>query len=172
MNPVLSLPVIREIFPISIETFKKAVIIIFVIAVASLLMGCATPKQVSQLVRDVRVDTVYLSNMQYDSIYVYREMDKDYRRGCPDSSFASDKTVDTVYLKDVSIEYRYKLLRDTVCVMQRDSVPYQVTVVETREITRPLTWFDHLSRAITIAIALAFLAYLLKKSRNLALYVL
>ena len=55
---------------------------------------------------------------------------------------------DTLYIKDKSIEYRYKLLRETIKVVQRDSIPYEVTITETKEITRPLTWYDHLSRAI------------------------
>ena len=46
------------------------------------------------------------------------------------------------------MEYRYKLLRDTVRIVQRDSIPYEVTIVQTKEIKRPLTWYDHLSRAI------------------------
>ena len=48
----------------------------------------------------------------------------------------------------MSVEYRYKLLRDTVRIVQRDSIPYEVTIVQTKEIKRPLTWYDHLSRAI------------------------
>lgn len=56
--------------------------------------SCGSTKVVTQTVRDVSVDTVYLSNVQYDSI------------------------------------------------------PYQVTITETKEIQRPLTWYDHLSRAI------------------------
>lgn len=71
--------------------------------------------------------------MQYGSIYIYKDRYQDRSR-------------DTVYLKDVSFEVRYKLLRDTVKVIQRDSIPYQVTVTEIKEITRPLTWYDHLTR--------------------------
>lgn len=55
---------------------------------------------------------------------------------------------DTLYIKDMSIEYRYKLLKDTIRVVERDSIPYEVTITQVKEITRPLTWYDHLSRAI------------------------
>ena len=55
---------------------------------------------------------------------------------------------DTVFIKDVSVEYRYKQLKDTIRVVERDSIPYLVTVTEIKEIKRPLTWYDHLSRAI------------------------
>lgn len=107
---------------------------IFLLLVATLIVGCATPRKVTQLVEHVQKDTVYLSNVKYDSIYVFKDRFQDRSR-------------DTVYLKDVSVEYRYKLLRDTVRIVQRDSIPYEVTVTEIKEITRPLTWFDHLTRA-------------------------
>ena len=55
---------------------------------------------------------------------------------------------DTLYIKDVSIEYRYKMLRDTIYKTQVDSIPYQVTVTEIKEITRPLTWYDHLTQSV------------------------
>ena len=107
---------------------------VFVFVLVLVLTGCASTRQVTQLVHDIQRDTVYLSNVQYDSIYIYQDR-------------LLDRSKDTVYLKDVSVEYRYKLLRDTIRVIQRDSIPYEVTVVETKEITRPLTWFDHLTRA-------------------------
>ena len=95
--------------------------------------SCSTSRHVTQLVERTSVDTVYLSNVQYDSIYVYQDRQL-------------DRTRDTVYLRDVSVEYRYRLLRDTIYKVQHDSIPYQVTVTEVKEITRPLTLFDHLTR--------------------------
>lgn len=102
---------------------------------ACILLGCSSSRQLTtQLVHDIRTDTIYLSNIKYDSIYLYQER-------------FQDRTRDTIYLKDVSIEYRYKLLRDTIKVVLCDSVPYEVTIIETKEIIRPLTWYDHLTRA-------------------------
>ena len=95
--------------------------------------SCSTSRHVTQLVERTSVDTVYLSNVQYDSIYVFQDRQLDRSR-------------DTVYLRDVSVEYRYRLLRDTIYKVQHDSIPYQVTVTEVKEITRPLTLFDHLTR--------------------------
>ena len=94
--------------------------------------SCSTSRHVTQLVERTSVDTVYLSNVQYDSIYVYQD-------------HQLDRTRDTVYLRDVSVEYRYRLLRDTIYKVQHDSIPYQVTVTEVKEITRPLSLFDHLT---------------------------
>lgn len=109
----------------------KQFLFTFIIALA--LTGCGSTRQVTQLVEHVQKDTVYLSNIQYDSIYVYQDK-------------YVDRSRDTLYIKDKSIEYRYKLLQDTVRIVQRDSIPYEVTIVETKEIVRPLTWFDHLTR--------------------------
>ena len=50
--------------------------------------SCSTSRHVTQLVERTSVDTVYLSNVQYDSIYVFRDRQLDRSR-------------DTVYLRDV-----------------------------------------------------------------------
>lgn len=73
-----------------------------------------------------------MSNVQYDSIYILKDK-------------LVDRSTDTVYVKDVSVEYRYKMLKDTVRVVRQDSIPYEVTVIETKEIRRPRTWFDRSS---------------------------
>lgn len=91
--------------------------------------------------------------MQYDFIYIYKDRYQDRSR-------------DTVYLKDVSLEVKYKFLRDTVKVIQRDSVPYQVTVTEVKEIQRPLTWYDRLTRLtfwLVIGVLLSILFIKIKR---------
>lgn len=114
----------------AIETF----LLIFFISVTCLVCcSCGSTKQVTQLVEHVSKDTIYLSNTQYDSIYIFQD------------KFV-DRSRDTLYIKDKSIEYRYKLLKDTVRIVERDSIPYEVTVTKVKEIKRPLTWFDHLCR--------------------------
>ena len=118
-----------RIFPIRIDHALITLVFLSVLSVVS----CSTPKYATQLVRDIQRDTVYLSNTQYDSIYIYKDR-------------LTDRSRDTVYLKDVSIEYRYKMLRDTVRIIQRDSIPYEVVRIETKEITRPLTAFDRICR--------------------------
>ena len=110
---------------------KRLLIILLALLSALVLTGCATRRQL-QVVERTSVDTVYLSNVQYDSIYIFQDRQLDRSR-------------DTVYLRDVSVEYRYRHLRDTIYKVQHDSIPYQVTVTEVKEITRPLSLFDHLS---------------------------
>lgn len=144
---------------------------VFVFVLVLVLTGCASTRQVTQLVHDIQRDTVYLSNVQYDSIYIYQGFEKDYRRDLHKPlTINPQPLVGTVYLKDVSVEYRYKLLRDTVHIVQRDSIPYEVTIVETKEITRPLTWFDHLTRAcfwVLVGVLIYYLIRLIRKVRSL-----
>ncbi len=126
---------------------KNPFIILFTILVCC---SCGSTK----VVRESSVDTVYLSNIKYDSIYVYQER-------------LQDRSKDSVYLKDISVEYRYKLQRDTVRIVQQDSIPYEVTIVETKEITRPMTWFDKLTRAsfwvLIGALLVLFVKFVFKK---------
>ena len=130
---------------------KKVIVIFIVIVSALLISSCGSTKVTTQTVRESLVDTVYLSNIQHDSIYVYQSHDRDYHPAARPLQLGTLQLgtlkPDIVFVKDVSVEYRYKLLRDTIRIIQRDSIPYEVTIVETKEITRPLTWFDHLTRA-------------------------
>lgn len=110
---------------------KRLLIILLALLSALVLTGCATRRQL-QVVERITHDTLYQSNVQYDSIYIFQDRQLDRSR-------------DTVYLRDVSVEYRYRHLRDTIYKVQHDSIPYQVTVTEVKEITRPLSLFDHLT---------------------------
>lgn len=108
---------------------------VFAILTVLTVYSCATPSHTTQLVRGIQRDTIYISNVRRDSAYLNHER-------------FVDRSSDTVYIKDVSVEYKYRLLHDTVRIVQKDSIPYEVIVVKTKEISRPLTWYDHLTRAI------------------------
>lgn len=136
---------------------KQATTIILILAIATLLMGCGSTHRVSQLVEHTRVDTIYLTSQQYDSIYIYQDR-------------LIDRSRDTIYLKDVSVEYRYKMLRDTVMVVQKDSIPYEVTITEVKKITRPLTWFDKFCRSCFWFILGFLLYWLYRKLKPLKLF--
>ena len=113
--------------------------IIFLLTVLT-VCSCTGTRHVTQPVHDIQRDTVYVSNFRYDSVYVYQSHDRDYH------PVPGTLKPDTVFVKDVSVEYRYKMLRDTVLKVRHDSIPYEVTIVETKEIVRPLTRFDRLTR--------------------------
>lgn len=128
---------------------KKTILFILTLAIFCTLIGCGSTRQVTQLVRDVHTDTLYLSNIQYDSIYIMQDK-------------LVDRSKDTIYIKDVSVEYRYKLLKDTIRVVQRDSIPYEVTVTEIKKITRPLTLYDKTCRACFWFLMGFFAVYLIR----------
>lgn len=133
----------------AIELF---IILMFGCLTLMVCCSCGSTKAVTQLVEHTSIDTVYLSNVKYDSIYIYKDHVSEHHFGKMEpvtnleQSPNTPMRTDTLYIKDISIEYRYKLLRDTIYKTQADSIPYQVTVTEVKEITRPLTWYDHLTR--------------------------
>lgn len=116
-----------------LRIFPKPVIYALLALTLLTVYGCSASRHVTQLVHDIQRDTIYISNVKHDSVYLNHER-------------LIDRSKDTVYIKDVSVEYKYRRLRDTVRVVERDSIPYEVTIVQTKEITRPLTWYDHLTR--------------------------
>ena len=117
-------------------------VIAFAIVIA--LTSCTSMHHVPTVpIETIRSDTLYLSNTQYDSIYILQDK-------------YVDRTHDTLYIRDSSIEYRYRMLRDTIRLVQCDSIPYEVTITEIKQVTRPPTSFDHLTR-LTFWIVIGFL---------------
>ena len=154
----MNIPTLSKNQDPALRKLDRAVELFITIMFACVLLltccSCGSTKHITQLVRDVRVDTVYLSNVQYDSIYIYQDHISEHHLGTlptnltPEQYLNTPMRTDTLYIKDKSIEYRYKMLRDTIYKTQVDSIPYQVTITEVKEIQRPLTWYDHFSRAV------------------------
>ena len=117
--------------------------IMFACVILLTCCSCGSTKHITQLVRDVRVDTVYLSNVQYDSIYIYQDK-------------YVDRVNDTIYIKDKSVEYRYKLLRDTVRRVRVDSVP----VIREIEVVKEVKYIPWYAKALS-ALGLMTIAVLL-----------
>ena len=94
------------------------IIIIHIIALMG-MMSCSTHKHAVTVEREMHTDTVYITSQQYDSIYIYNDK-------------TLDRTKDTVYLRELSTEYRYKLLRDTLRIIESDTIyiPYGVKVAD------------------------------------------
>lgn len=82
----------------------------------ALLAACASPRRVRTVpIERVLKDTVVVRSEQVDSIYVRQER-------------TAERLHDTLLLCERTTEYRYRLLRDTVRLVQRDSIPYEVRV--------------------------------------------
>ena len=81
--------------------------------IAMLAVGCTTTKYVP--VESVRVDSVYIARIERDSIFER------------DSVFVLAKA-DTVFVSRVQYRYRDRIVRDTLCVVQRDTITRVVEV--------------------------------------------
>ena len=111
---------------------------------ALVLTGCVSHRPL-QVAEHLGKDTLYLSNVQYDSIYIFQERTSDYHMN-PLNPLKPSET-DTVFIKDVSVEYRYRLLRDTIYKVQHDSIPYEVRIETVREVPRRRNILDYISYA-------------------------
>lgn len=125
--------------------------IFFLIAVACILCGCSSLHRVA-VVTEATHDTLYLSNVQYDSIYVFQD-------------HQIDRSSDTVVIREVLRENRYKLIHDTARIVKVDSIPviHEVEVVKTEKyIPKFYKWL----LAICIIIFCAFCVFCVLKIKR------
>ena len=108
-------------------SMKRLLVIILAIIAACTLIGCSSLRQATKIVHEVSTDSSYQSNVQYDSIIIYQDR-------------LMDRTRDTIYIKDKTVEYRYKMLRDTVYRLRIDSIPVVREVELVREV-RHIPWY-------------------------------
>ena len=106
---------------------KKLVIIFILLVVACTLFGCATSRPTSQVVEASLRDTVYVNKVLYDSVYI-------------DNWYYTYEKADTVVVEKTKLEYRYKVMRDTVFRARTDSVPVIREVEVVREV-RYVPWY-------------------------------
>ena len=118
---------------------KKYFLFILILVIFCILTGCRSTRLATQTVREVHTDTIYVNKVHYDSIYISHDRTTDYHRGIQSNesvssvqSVFSNPVSDTLFIHDRTVEYRYRLLRDTVFRTRVDSIPYEVTVVETK----------------------------------------
>ena len=99
----------------------------FLFVVACTLIGCATSRPTSQVVEASLRDTVYVNKVLYDSVYI-------------DNWYYTYEKADTVVVEKTKLEYRYKVMRDTVFRARTDSVPVIREVEVVREV-RHVPWY-------------------------------
>ena len=124
---------------------KKIFIFLILLVVACTLIGCATSRQATQVAVASAHDTVYFNKVMYDSIYI-------------DSWHRTYQKADTVVVEKTKLEYRYKLLRDTVFRARIDSVPVIREIEVVREVRR-VPWY---ARALSMLGALFLILMILK----------
>ena len=120
-----------------------------------LLSSCKTTSNTTAIVpvHSSTHDTILLSKVKYDSIYIDR-----WQR--------IERKADTVFYDRVKTEFRYRLLRDTVYKTRTDtvSVVKQVPVVKKERYTPPFTKF--LAGLGIIALGASVIVLLGKKLRS------
>ena len=99
----------------------------FLFVVACTLIGCATSRPTSQVVEASLRDTVYVNKVLFDSVYI-------------DNWYYTYEKADTVVVEKTKLEYRYKVMRDTVFRAHTDSVPVIREVEVVREV-RHVPWY-------------------------------
>ena len=140
---------------------KRLLIILLALLSALVLTGCATRYQL-QVVDRITHDTLYQSNVHYDSIYVSHDRTTDYHLN-PLNPLKPSET-DTVFIKDRTVEYRYRLLRDTVYRVKIDSIPV-IREVEVVKVERYVPVIYRLSLSIVIILTLSLIIYIVWKIR-------
>ena len=120
-----------------------------------LLSSCKTTSNTTAIVpvHSATHDTILLSKVKYDSIYIDR-----WQR--------IERKADTVFYDRVKTEFRYRLLRDTVYKTRTDTIPVvkQVPVVKKERYTPPFTKF--LACLGIIALGASVIVLLGKKFRS------
>ena len=119
--------------------------ILFLFLFLLLLSSCKTTSNTTAIVpvHSATHDTILLSKVKYDSIYIDR-----WQR--------IERKADTVFYDRVKTEFRYRLLRDTVYKTRTDTIPVvkQVPVIRKERYTPPFTKFLGCLCIISISILL------------------
>ena len=120
-----------------------------------LLSSCKTTSNTTDIVpvHSATHDTILLSKVKYDSIYIDR-----WQR--------IERKADTVFYDRVKIEFRYRLLRDTVHKTRTDTVPVvkQVPVIRKERYTPPFTKFLACLGIIALGAISIFILFKFKRS--------
>ena len=124
-----------------------------IIIFALTMMSCASGRHAVTVEQGTHSDTVYIATQQYDSIYIYNDK-------------TLDRTKDTVYLRELSTEYRYKLLHDTLRIIERDSIPYPVNVTKERETKKPLSRLAELAGVLFISVISALALWVALRNKT------
>ena len=140
---------------------KRILIILLALLSALVLTGCATRRQL-QVVDRTTHDTLYQSNVHYDSIFVSHDRTTDYHLN-PLNPLKPSET-DTVFIKDRTVEYRYRLLHDTVYRVKIDSIPV-IREVDVVKVERYVPAIYRLSLSIVIILTLSLIIYIVWKIR-------
>lgn len=140
--------------PESETVFSKLLFLFLLVLLLLLLSSCKTTSTSAIVpVHSATHDTLWLSKLKYDSIYI----DRWQRIECK---------ADTVFCDRVKTEFRYRLLRDTVYKTRTDTIPVvkQVPVIRKERYTPPSTKFLAYLCIIALGAISIFIIFKFKRS--------
>lgn len=141
--------------PESETVFSKLLFLLFLVLLLLLLSSCKTTSNTTAIVpvHSATHDTILLSKVKYDSIYIDR-----WQR--------IERKADTVFYDRVKTEFRYRLLRDTVYKTRTDTIPVvkQVPVIRKERYTPPSTKFLAYLCIIALGAISIFIIFKFKRS--------
>ena len=116
----------------------------FGILTALVTIGCCGHKQIADFAKEVRSDSFYNNSCKHDSVYVGHERMVDSRH-------------DTVFITDLTIEYRYKVVCDTVRIVKCDTIPF----VQKVEVTKKEPYVPMLYKVSTVLLSIIIISIIL-----------
>ena len=140
--------------PDSETVFSKLLFLFLLVLLLLLLSSCKTTSTSAIVpVHSATHDTLWLSKLKYDSVYIDR-----WQR--------IERKADTVFCDRAKTEFRYRLLRDTVYKTRTDTVPVvkQVPVIRKERYTPPLTKFLASLGIIALGAISIFILFKFKRS--------
>ena len=141
--------------PESETVFSKLLFLLFLVLLLLLLSSCKTTSNTTAIVpvHSATHDTLWLSKVKYDSIYI----DRWQRIECK---------ADTVFCDRAKTEFRYRLLRDTVYKTRTDTIPVvkQVPVIRKERYSPPSTTFLACLGIIALGAISIFIIFKFKRS--------
>lgn len=139
---------------------KKVIVFVIVIVAALSCCSCSVTRTIPvETIKQVtKTDTLYLNTFRFDSTYVSHDL-------------LTDRSRDTILIKETNTEIRYRILRDTIArvkiEIQRDSIPYEVRIETIKEVPRKRNWLDTVSLTFFFTFLLSFVIYLIYRLKGI-----
>ena len=116
----------------------------FGILTALVTIGCCGHKQIADFAKEVRSDSFYNNSYKHDSVYVGHER-------------MVERKHDTVFIEDVTVEYRYRVVCDTVRIVKCDTIPF----VQKVEVTKKEPYVPMLYKVSTVLLSIIIISIIL-----------
>ena len=109
---VLFLIDIKKLIKLGVlRIFPKQSLYLGILA-ALIMVGCCAEREIADVIHEVRSDTFRNDRFKHDSVFVGHER-------------MVERKHDTVFIEDVTVEYRYRVVCDTVRIVKCDTIPFE-----------------------------------------------